>query len=181
MNELLKEVESKIKKYFNPKIENQIYDIIKVNMKKTLFTNLTNFSKKFKLNQKIYAEKYKEFIGEEDPTFNINTNEQNEQFLKTEESKKVLEKRDNELNLLLSNVNELTTIFKDIQTLVMEQGTILDRIDYNIDISEINIVKGKESIKKSFEYQSQNCFRNMILILLVVIFIESFLLILKFL
>ena len=56
----------------------------------------------------------------------------------------MLKKRDNELNQLLNSVNDLAGIFKDMQVLVMEQGSILDRIDYNIDIASTNITSGKK-------------------------------------
>ena len=187
MNSQLKECEHTIKKYFSIKIDNEIQNRIKINMKQTLIINFTNFTKKFKLNQKIYAEKYKEFVGEDDPTFdtsiNINeeANDQKGDFLKTDESKQVLQQRDNELSLLLHNVNELTTIFKDIQTLVTEQGSILDRIDYNIDIAGDNVIKSKNSITKANEYHKQSCFRNIMLALIIIIFIEAFMLIFKFL
>ena len=78
MNNQLREYEQIIKKYFNKKLEDELQNSIKTNMKQTLFTNLSNFTKKFKLNQKIYYEKYKEFVGEEDPTFDMsNNNEEN--------------------------------------------------------------------------------------------------------
>ena len=159
-------------------------------MKQSLLTNLTNFTKKFKINQKIYSEKYKEFVGEEDPTFDFsssfkdnNTNSEDKKggFLMTEDPNQNLQIRDNELSLLLNNVSELATIFKDIQTLVMEQGSILDRIDYNIDIAGENAVKAHKSLAKADEYHKQNCFRNVMLVLMVVIFIEVFILLFKFL
>jgi syntaxin 16 len=187
INTQLKECENTIKQYFNSQIDDEIQNRIKINMKQTLFTNFTNFTKKFKLNQKIYAEKYKEFVGEDDPTFDIsgrigeNPNEKKGDFLKTEESKNALQQRDNELSLLLNNVSELSNIFKDIQTLVMEQGSILDRIDYNIDIAGDNVVKSKNSITKANEYHKQSCFRNALLALIIIIFIEAFMLIFKFL
>jgi syntaxin 16 len=186
MNQQLKDCENIIKMYFNEKSDNDIKDRIKANMKQTLFTNLTDFTKKLKINQKIYSEKYKDLVGEEDPTFNSsmnfdeNPNDKKGDFLKTDESK-VLQQRDNELSHLLNNVTELATIFKDIQTLVMEQGSILDRIDYNIDVAGDNVIKSKKSLIKANEYHKQSCFRNAMLILLVIIFIESFMLIFKFL
>lgn len=187
MNKQLKDCENTIKNFFNDQQDNDIQNRIKMNMKQTLFTNFTNFTKKFKLNQKLYAEKYKEYVGEDDPTFdtssnfNENSNDKKGGFLKTEESKNALQQRDNELSHLLNNVNELATIFKDIQTLVMEQGSILDRIDYNIDVAGDNVIKSKKSITKANEYHKQNCFRNAMLALLIIIFIEAFMIIFKFL
>ena len=157
-------------------------------MQQTLYKNFTDFTKKFKLNQKIYLKKYKELGGEEDPTYEINSSIKEESndnnninnFLMTDNSDLVLQRRDNELNLLLNSVNDLAEIFKDMQTLVMEQGSILDRIDYNIDIASTNVTSGKNSIVKANEYHKKNCFRNVIIVLLVCIFIEASLLIFKF-
>ena len=184
INNQLRECEQIIKKFFNNQIDDELQNRIKINMKQALLTNLTNFTKKFKLNQKVYSEKYKEFVGEEDPTFDIsnnfgeNLNNKKGDFLKLENK---MQLRDNELSLLLNNVNELATIFKDIQTLVMEQGSILDRIDYNIEVAGDNVIKGKKSLIKANEYHKKNCFRNALLILIIIIFVEVLLLIFKFL
>jgi syntaxin 16 len=157
-------------------------------MQQTLYKNFTDFTKKFKLNQELYSKKYKELGGEEDPTYEINSSIKEESndnnninnFLMTDNSDLVLQRRDNELNLLLNSVNDLAEIFKDMQTLVMEQGSILDRIDYNIDIASTNVTSGKNSIVKANEYHKKNCFRNVKIVLLVCIFIEASLLIFKF-
>ena len=186
MNSQLRECEQIIKQFFNKEIDDSLQNRIKTNMKQALLTNLTNFTKKFKVNQKIYSEKYKDLVGEDDPTFDLlnkkeeNSDEKKGGFLKIDDSKR-LQQRDNELSLLLNNVNELATIFKDIQTLVMEQGSILDRIDYNIDVAGDNVIKSKNSLIKANEHHKQNCFRKIILILIVIIFIEAFLLMFKFL
>ena len=159
INSQLSDYEKTIKTFSNNNINDDIQNRIKNNMKQLLLINLTNFTKKFKLNQKIYSEKYKELVGEDDPTLEISNqietdNNKKGGFLKLEQSNK-LQQRDNELSLLLNNVNELTTIFKDIQTLVMEQGSILDRIDYNIDVAGENVLKSKKSIIKANEYHKK--------------------------
>ena len=167
--------------------ENNIHNIIKSNLQQALVEKVKEYTRKFKLNQEIYTKKYKELVGEDDQNLGINTfmkeeeeNIQKDNFLMTDNSHQILKKRDTELNKLLNSVQDLAGIFKDMQSLVMEQGSILDRIDYNIDIASSNVVKGKNSLIKANEYHKNNCFRNVIIVLLVCIFIEAFMLIFKF-
>lgn len=54
--------------------------------------------------------------------------------------------REEELRNLLRSIEELNSIFKDISILVIEQGTILDRIDYNIEQAEHNVLKAEEHL-----------------------------------
>ena len=185
----LKTGDKLIKDFSNQNIKNEILQNIKSNMQQLLYNKFTEFTKKFKLNQEIHKKKYKELNGEEDPTYLINTsskmdnNDTNntvDNFLMTTENNLKLVKRDNEIDNLLNSVNDLAEIFKDMQNLVMEQGSILDRIDYNIDIASTNVSAGKKSIQKADKYHKNNCFRNVIIILIICIFIEGLLLIFKF-
>ena len=38
-----------------------------------------------------------------------------------------------EIEALANNMTQLATLFKELSTLVLEQGTIVDWIDYNIE------------------------------------------------
>ena len=157
---------------------------IKQNMKQNIITKLNDFTKKFKLNQELYNNKFQDFVIDEEmanKSFSIRKNEEknSNDFLSTQENNDQLQRRDEDLTNLLKSVNELAQIFKDMQTLVMEQGTILDRIDYNIDIASSNISKGKKNITKADKHMKNNCFRNVIIILIVIIFIEALLLVFK--
>ena len=177
-----------MKEFTKENTENNTNIIIKLNMQQTLIKKISDFTKKFKINQEIHNKKYKELVGEDDPTFQVNVtvNQNNEinntidNFLMTDDNNLALIRRDTQLNNLLDSVNDLAQLFKDMQSLVMEQGSILDRIDYNIDIASTNVISGKNSIVKANEYHKNNCFRNVIIVVLVVIFIEALLLIFKF-
>jgi syntaxin 16 len=41
--------------------------------------------------------------------------------------------RDEQVNELVSNINKLTCIYKELNQMVIDQGSIIDRIDCNID------------------------------------------------
>ena len=168
MSKDLKDCEIIIKEIINDTNNDTSLDInneqIKQNMKQNVLTKLNEFTKKFKLNQEIYTNKFKDFaVGEDMVNMSMRKDmdlKGSNDFLTTQENNDQLRRRDNELNNLLDSVNELAQIFKDMQTLVMQQGTILDRIDYNIDIASTNVTKGKKSIVKADQHMKNNCFRN---------------------
>ena len=175
---------------------------IKENMNQNILSEFFIFSKKFKLNQEIYLKKCEELViedDEEDKEINntiemkeiSTTNSENEDnvqrsnsgqnFLMKDEPDLLLQERDNEIGNIVKGVNTLHEMFKDMNILVNEQGTILDRIDYNIDIGFDNVVKAKKKINNANESRKGSCFRNIILVLMVCIFVESMMILFKFL
>jgi syntaxin 16 len=153
-------------------------------MKINISTKLRDFTKKFKINEETYMNKYKELVGEESK-YNTDINNNNNQHgfindqLQMDGRNDLLVKRDKEISTLVNSINELATIFKDLQTLVLEQGTILDRIDYNIDSAVQSTKKAAEELKKADKNMKSNCARNANMILMVLIFVFALLLILK--
>ncbi len=195
----LKQVEKNIRLYVNEelsKADNNLEFQIKDNMSQNILTELNSFSKKFNCEQKMYSRKCKELVIEDEDdnilemnelsTNNSDFNDNNENdpgqnFLMKEEPDQILQKRDNELNEIVRGMTNLQEMFKDLHIIVIEQGTILDRIDYNIDIGFNNVSKGKKKIISANEHHKSSCFRNVILFLLVCIFVESLLILFKFL
>jgi len=92
-----------------------------------------------------------------------------------------LHKRGQEIDTLVKSIEELGSIFKDLQQLVVHQGSILDRIDHNIDEAFENTKKAHTELVQANESLKSNCARNSILVLIVIIFVESLLLLLKYL
>lgn len=50
-----------------------------------------------------------------------------------------LEHRTNELHQVAQSVSELATLFRDLGALVIDQGSVLDRVDFNIDTARQEI------------------------------------------
>lgn len=151
------------------------------NMKLYLTDKFSEFTRNFKYNEEIYSRKYKELGDGEELEKNYNNDNQNDNFLLKTEKDNHLQRRDTELSILLNNMSNLSSTFSDLKNLVMEQGTVLDRIDYNIDEAAINTSKGKKHLMNASELQKKSCFRNVMLFLVVCIFVESILIMFKFL
>jgi syntaxin 16 len=60
-----------------------------------------------------------------------------------------------EIQNILASVTELNQMFQDLHDLVVEQGTVLDRIDYNIEQASEKVGKGIEELKKAREQQKK--------------------------
>ena len=192
MMKKIKFCEALIKMIKNQKNDkNTILEKVKYNIKMYLVEKIQNFSTEFRKNQQQYLKYLKEMgalsnINNEnestiDNLINSKIDDEKNNFLYTQEDDKhqQIKKRDEDISVLVKSIDELSGIFKDLQNIVQEQGTILDRIDYNINISYENSQQGLKYIKKAEEHQSESCFRNVILLLYIIIFIEAILIISK--
>ena len=54
--------------------------------------------------------------------------------------------RNEQIMKIVESVQELNEIFKELSNLVIIQGSLLDRIDYNIDESLVQVRKGKNTL-----------------------------------
>ena len=177
IGEQIHKCEKAIENLSNEKTSNETQKQFKDNIKLYLITEFSEFTRRYKYNQEIYIRKYKELGGEEEK---MEKNEiQNENYLLKTEKMNNLQKRDQELGELLNSMENLASTFNDLKIIVMEQGTILDRIDYNIEASAINVSKGKQHLINAHEMQKNSCFKRAILALIFILFVESVLLIMK--
>lgn len=72
-----------------------------------------------------------------------------------ENTEQLVNSRGEDIVKIAKNVEELAQIFKDLAALVIEQGTILDRIDYNMEIALDHTKKGMKEMTQAETYQKE--------------------------
>jgi syntaxin 16 len=82
---------------------------------------------------------------------------------------RMVEERDAEFQGILTSIKGLHEMFQDVNTLVIEQGTMLDRIDYNMTVTHERIVKGRKELVKAAKHQEAGTFKLCVLLLVVLI------------
>lgn len=73
-----------------------------------------------------------------------------------EDNTEMVQVREREISNILRSITELNSIFKDIASMVAEQGTVLDRIDYNLDTVQTRVQQGLQQLQKADTYQKKN-------------------------
>lgn len=102
-----------------------------------------------------------------------------ETMMEMEMEEGLAQERDQSINHLVDSINQLTNIFKQMGTLVVEQGLIIDRIDYNLENTLHETKKGNEQLVKANQYSENKRARKCIYLLMILIFVFAILLVLK--
>lgn len=151
---------------------------------------LQDLTQKQRNTQRLYMEKLKKLIsGDEDPrTIELLPDQSrqldsqiegpNQDWL--DDMEEISRDRDESINLLVNNLNELAMIFKDLADLVLHQGTILDRIDYNIEKTVEATGKAVKELVIAEKRQSMMRATCCLLSLIVLIVVLSLALIFKY-
>mmetsp|Transcript_6840 Transcript_6840/g.9987 ORF Transcript_6840/g.9987 Transcript_6840/m.9987 type:complete len:303 (+) Transcript_6840:33-941(+) len=109
-----------------------------------------------------------------DDDFNLVDQQMQENSALMEEYKhqqELIKHRNDELNKIAKQVTDLHEMMQDFNALVMHQGTILDRIDYQIEQSANNIKSAKRNLIQANNNDSVSSFGILVLILFIIIFI----------
>lgn len=69
----------------------------------------------------------------------------------------------------------MAQIFKDLNQLVIEQGTIVDRIDYNMDQAVTKVREGLQQVVKAEEYKKSNRPYSIMAVMILIIVICGYL------
>ncbi|CAN6651785.1 t-SNARE affecting a late Golgi compartment protein 2 [Trichomonascus vanleenenianus] len=81
-----------------------------------------------------------------------------------------IRQREREITQIAQGILELAEIFKDLQTMVIDQGTLLDRIDYNIETMYTNVRQADKELVQAHHYQKRSTKCKLILLLSLIVF-----------
>ena len=90
-----------------------------------------------------------------------------------------VDERMREIQRIAKSVEELANMFKELAVLIVEQGTILDRIDHNMEEAVSATAKGVKELQKAEEYQKSARPIKCMLVLMVLIIVCVIIIIVK--
>ncbi|KAI1349524.1 t-snare, syntaxin [Xylaria sp. FL0043] len=81
----------------------------------------------------------------------------------------VILQREREIEDIAQGIIELSDLFRDLQNMVIDQGTMLDRIDYNVERMATDVKKAEKELVVASGYQRRDTKRKAILLLILLI------------
>lgn len=78
-------------------------------------------------------------------------------------------RRDREIREILQSIVELQELFREFSSLVIEQGTLLDRIDYNLDHTQVHLEVANTNLGDAIRYTGYSRWTICVLLLLVLL------------
>lgn len=90
-----------------------------------------------------------------------------------------IQERDREITQIAQSISELAQLFQDLSAMVIEQGTMLDRIDYNIDTMATNMQQSTVQLTQAMHHQAGSGRRQLMLLLVLCIALLVALLIIR--
>ncbi|KAI8375288.1 t-SNARE [Choanephora cucurbitarum] len=166
------------------------------NIQTSLATKVQDVSSSFRKQQSTYLQKLQGQENRKADILGLETDLSNEaaellldedvqvgftesQLAVMESNEAVIDQREREVNQIAKSIHQLAEIFRDLQTLVIDQGSILDRIDYNIEQTNLQVKEAVVELDKGSRYQNKTRKRKLMLLLILVIMLLIVILIVK--
>jgi len=164
--------------------------MIGTNIQKSLAMKLQELSVEFRQKQRKYLADVQSQKGgalaETESKFGIDLNEKEKQYgfnqtqlAVVDDLHEAVQSRDKEIAQIAQSIEELGSIFKELAVLVIDQGTILDRIDYNMEAVVEHTKEGIQQLEKAEKHQKSARPMKCIIALSIIIVILLLILVTK--
>ncbi|KAH7440382.1 hypothetical protein KP509_04G104500 [Ceratopteris richardii] len=169
---------------------------LRKNVQRLLATNLQSLSMEFRKQQKGYLERLQRqqdiplaadlgmdlnerrtssFEDDDDLGFG------KQHISRVKKTEKLALQREKEISQIVESVNDLAQIMKDLSVLVIDQGTIVDRIDYNIQNVASSVEQGVKQLERAERTQKKGGMVLCVMILICLCLFMMFVLMIKWL
>ena len=81
--------------------------------------------------------------------------------------------RNKQITDLVKSINQLNSVYKQLNELVIEQGSLIDRIDYNIEETYQHVERGVVHLEGANEKVESACARKCMCILILAILVMA--------
>lgn len=96
-----------------------------------------------------------------------------------DDTERLVNERDEEITNIAKNIEEMAAIFRELSAMVIDQGTVLDRIDYNMEATVEQTKEGLQQLQKAEDHQKNSLSIKCIIFLCFLIFILVVIMIFK--
>jgi syntaxin 16 len=108
--------------------------------------------------------------SETDRSFSQSTLQQTkQQRLLHNPNETIIAQREQEIEEIAQGIIELANIFQELQTMVIDQGSMLDRIDFNVEQMSVDVKAADKELTVATGYQRKSIKRKIILLLLILV------------
>jgi syntaxin 16 len=108
--------------------------------------------------------------SETDRSFSQSTLQQTkQQRLLHNPNETIIAQREQEIEEIAQGIIELANIFQELQTMVIDQGSMLDRIDFNVEKMSVDVKAADKELTVATGYQRKSIKRKIILLLLILV------------
>lgn len=166
---------------------------VRKNVQRSLATDLQNLSMELRKKQSTYLKRLQQQKeGQDDLEMNLNgkiSRQEDDDFsdmgfddyqtVKFKRNEAFTVEREREIAQVVESVNDLAQIMKDLSVLVIDQGTIVDRIDYNVQNVAVSVEDGLKQLQKAERTQRKGGMVKCATVLVILCLIMLVLLILK--
>jgi syntaxin 16 len=138
------------------------------NVQQSIAAELQTLSQDFRKQQKGYLQRLRkqQEVTALSPTFggpsllddngDFDSGFTESQILKSRESENLVVEREKDIQTIVRSVEELATIMRDLSVLVIDQGSVVDRIDYNMEQVATHVEEGVKELVKAEKHQKSS-------------------------
>lgn len=180
-----------VKQLTAPGVGNQEDARVRKNIQMALAGDLQELSTKFRKKHKEFIrvkqeqrkkvdDSWKDFVPpqeDDDADADVGWSEHQLQEISTMDH--IIDERDKEITKIAQSVSELAQLFRELSVLVIDSGTILDRIDYNMEEVVVNFEQAEEELEKTEKIMKSGKSAYCILFLMFACIIMATILIIK--